>query len=1000
MQPLRRLSASGQTDRCCNVHASPSYDTPLHRAIEPEVKRRTFLKVVCAVPGGIAQVVLAPSAAARVVQGKLPSILFDALLETDVSPRIGDAAVAVYTRRTRAMVLDHMHVLRPARVGEARFFGARRIENLLFSTIDYAAYAGSANFTIRPGLDDPRGGGNASEITSIISDAALYVLCPAIPGHRYVNAISLRSRGGPTVVHMLEPDSSDWRILSIGRLWQRFSLGPRPAERNAAIGIRLARVRDSVDIAFPQIEDVTGYDEGGQVPAEYVSVGVLSSPYHGAFVDGVKYFRTRNGNRVDLKTGVVHEVYGEAIPQAALKGIVLEGLRRNFCRNYNLNPVDLRGLTVTGGKLDLVDDREALFPAADLNPYAITPYPELRAVASGMVFRFVNNTRAEQRVSIAGATATGVHSAFVYARSTDPRATVRLGSAHAAITTAGIYDNDGKVYRKFTVEGVDTAAGMCVEIAIPRGATVYFIGNQLETGPFCSTLIEVAGRSASRDDDFLAFPTIRNFNSRSGTALLTWSRPYATRGTKTAKSVVLASVSGAGVPEPLVYEQTGQLCSAEGPSAIRQDMDPEKGAVLKIGITWNKVGALRQYLNGKMSVAGPSGRSLQPGSTLVLGNGGAFGAFKRLVLYGGDIGPNEVIGRLMTVNRARIIFDDSPHQEFYKSEAACDAYVERLRYAGFNVVFPYVWDGNGTRYLNTLGVPIDYRVAQYFRRGFDGLAYLIRRCHSVGIEVHPVFSVVKRGWAKSMRPYDVYFDNPHLAPKGHNTFYNIHMLHFRRWISDIMLNFVSRYEIDGLCFDYLRAGPGFYASTFNISDYLTSFDRDLATDIVLGPDAPGVKLREWNKRDIEDILGLTVPGTRALRPRAIASNAGIGQCNPIRGSSGTEIQGQYNINWVNSGLIDYVIPWDYAHPIPAADWTYKNALSDRRRGTVMGGLYHGRKPAEPVLLESIMPAILADDGDMAALYPYWKMSDKQVRLLRSRYFQLPARIPWRAPDWK
>ena len=193
--------------------------------------------------------------------------------------------------------------------------------------------------------------------------------------------------------------------------------------------------------------------------------------------------------------------------------------------------------------------------------------------------------------------------------------------------------------------------------------------------------------------------------------------------------------------------------------------------------------------------------------------------------------------------------------------------------------------------------------------------------------------------------------------------------------------------------EYVSVGVLFFP--YNISDHLTSFDRDLATDIALGSDTPGVKLREWNKRDIEDILGRTVPGIRALRPRAIVSNAGIGQRNPIRGSSGTEIQGQYNINWVNSGLIDYVIPWDYAHPIPAADWTYKNALLDRRRGTVMGGLYHGRKPAEPVLLESIMPAILADDGDMAALYPYWRMSDKQARLLRSRYFQLPARIPWR-----
>ena len=147
-------------------------------------------------------------------------------LETDVFPRIGGASVAVYTWRIRAMVLDHVHVFRLAWVGEARFFGARRVENLLFSTIDYAAYAGSANFMIRPGLDDPRGGSDASEITSNIPYATLYFLYPAVSGHRYVNAISLRSRGGSAVVHMLEPDASDWRTLSTRKIVEAILSGP------------------------------------------------------------------------------------------------------------------------------------------------------------------------------------------------------------------------------------------------------------------------------------------------------------------------------------------------------------------------------------------------------------------------------------------------------------------------------------------------------------------------------------------------------------------------------------------------------------------------------------------------------------------------------------------------------------------------------------------------------------------------------------------------------
>ena len=45
-----------------------------------------------------------------------------------------------------------------------------------------------------------------------------------------------------------------------------------------------------------QTENVTG--QANQNPSEYVSVGVLSTPWHGANVDGVRYFNTLNGNTV------------------------------------------------------------------------------------------------------------------------------------------------------------------------------------------------------------------------------------------------------------------------------------------------------------------------------------------------------------------------------------------------------------------------------------------------------------------------------------------------------------------------------------------------------------------------------------------------------------------------------------------------------------------------------------------------------------------------------
>ena len=56
------------------------------------------------------------------------------------------------------------------------------------------------------------------------------------------------------------------------------------------------------------MEDVTGQSDTSF--GEYVSTNVLSSPFHGAMVDGVKYFDT--------------DINGIAIPENTLKGFLCE----------------------------------------------------------------------------------------------------------------------------------------------------------------------------------------------------------------------------------------------------------------------------------------------------------------------------------------------------------------------------------------------------------------------------------------------------------------------------------------------------------------------------------------------------------------------------------------------------------------------------------------------------------------------------------------------------
>jgi len=85
---------------------------------------------------------------------------------------------------------------------------------------------------------------------------------------------------------------------------------------------------DGVLIRKAQAELVSG--QADQTTSEYVSVGVLSAPYHGAGVDGCKWFSTNKN--------------GSAIPAATLKKYLAEPSRVNNC----LWGRDQRGQTAFG----------------------------------------------------------------------------------------------------------------------------------------------------------------------------------------------------------------------------------------------------------------------------------------------------------------------------------------------------------------------------------------------------------------------------------------------------------------------------------------------------------------------------------------------------------------------------------------------------------------------------------------------------------------------------
>ena len=230
-------------------------------------------------------------------------------------PSIGDAA------RNR-MVLDWENRWVGVKAEELRIFGARRVENLNENSEDLTAgwsLAGSP----APTIDD------ADTVT--FSSSAIQAIRKTIftnDARDFVLTAEMRVESGTFAADAevllgafgnLTPNDSHIGN-EITSEWQRFECSfTTTSTGNTTIQFRVAAVECVLGIRKVQLEDVTG--QTNQNPSEYVSTGVLSSPYHGANVDGVKYFATENGNTVS--SNVVTEATGDAL--TTIKGYMAEG---------------------------------------------------------------------------------------------------------------------------------------------------------------------------------------------------------------------------------------------------------------------------------------------------------------------------------------------------------------------------------------------------------------------------------------------------------------------------------------------------------------------------------------------------------------------------------------------------------------------------------------------------------------------------------------------------
>lgn len=249
-----------------------------------------------------------------------------------------------------------------------------------------------------------------------------------------------------------------------------------------------------------------------------------------------------------------------------------------------------------------------------------------------------------------------------------------------------------------------------------------------------------------------------------------------------------------------------------------------------------------------------------------------------------------------TLLESRVVFDEGIQWAF--SREVTDAKLHRLKKAGFNVYVPCVWHGKGAHFPTSV-TDLDHSLVTIANGGYDPLKYLIDRAHSMGIEVHPWFTISRREWDKY----------PEFFPKGTpDEAYDVHNAAFRSFIVQLVLDMVERYDVDGVNLDYIRS-MGLCTSDSCIKEYKQVSGRDLVNDISTRFSSREAfeHLQSWQDSAIADIVSRIAASARRIRPNIVLSIDG----HPKPPNLPRPLDGRNELAWANAGWIDVIFAMDY-----------------------------------------------------------------------------------------
>lgn len=572
--------------------------------------------------------------------------LFSLDLQSSLVPETAyGSATPTYTRATTKTFLDWEAVVRTVPSGCAAFTGARMVRNYAQNSNSFTA-VGSC--TVTAGQVDPDGGTTATRVVYAAATQSDRAVCidTAWPAGTptAVQSVWLKGAVGGETLKIWDGWSS--RVdVTLTNTWRRYSTPPFTGNISASLLLYATSGTPTIFVARYQVEVVTG--QSNQNPSEYVSTGSLSAPYQGAGVDGVGFYKTKNGNTV--ASNVVTEATGAAITPAnggsslvcdasGPFGYNAEGARTNLILqsqtfNSSWTAVDSAVLadqiaapdgTLTADKLTSgaagsghnLQQQVTVASNATVSATIYAKYGNHRWLGLGVYDSAWRIGTFDLLNGVVATKSAGVTSSI----ETLPNGWFRLQVVYT-ITGTSVY------HGFFFLSGDNQATSWS-----PAGTeNVYIWGAQLEAGSFASSYVPTVAAAVTRNADVLTYASAGNFSASQGTG---YAEIVVGGGFNTGDPRVL-STNGTSNPGPILFNVAGQpriydtvTYASSGLSSLTL------GAVGKCAGAWG-AGVMREYLNSVAGTSHPFVGSMDAGTSIQIGGASAspFSTIRKVRLY-------------------------------------------------------------------------------------------------------------------------------------------------------------------------------------------------------------------------------------------------------------------------------------------------------------------------------------------------------------------------------